>query len=320
MADRSQTHLALAKVEEQEPLEVVLARLSKEAEEEGQAEHEANGGSLITQYVELSLTKLSHYEQALDKHRGHVVARQEEELRAIAERHAEQLVGLDDEIAKARDAIGALQGKEAPSLKALARAKRAGSTNGRRTQPKRTGVKTGGGTATGQGISLEAAAQCAAVIKRVIAAKQAAGKQDTRVTQKEIYRDRDLDWDQTKGSKAFLVLLDLEFLRKNGVIGRAQGYSIMDEDAVDKELERVAERTQRYQRRDFDDGTDNRDRIREVLKQVGSITGIENLATMADVPRGSMRDLLVGLEEDELIHVDRPEKKGRPLVISTLEG
>lgn len=232
-----------------------------------------------------------------------------DERATIVQRHEQELAGVDRDIKVLSDAIAGLTGKPAPALKAIAKRKR---------QPGRVGRVTGAGTATGFGVSLEAALVGSRALKKMIEDKVAAGEEPT-FTQKEFYRYEGLDWDQSKGSQAVRFFRQINFLRKAGRSNEtgAELWAIMDADAVEREVELAEKRTEEYERRVLANTPvgDSRDRVLNYLSEHGEIVGLRALADVTAINRGSIDGVVKALEEDNLVAVERPETKGKPLTI-----
>lgn len=147
--------------------------------------------------------------------------------KTITDRHKQELLEIDAQIAKIGNVLRAL-GEEVPSY-----------VPGKKTQkPNISGrkmasmilVQRASGTPTGYGISLEAAVEAAEVIKKI-------SESNEFFTQKEAYRE--MDWDQSKGSACFRFFESIGFLKPTNRVtpnGRAVMYKIDDFDAIDRVL------------------------------------------------------------------------------------
>lgn len=222
-----------------------------------------------------------------------------DERAAIAQRHEQELAGVEDDIKHIQNAIAGLTGKPAPALKKLAK---------RKTQPRRIGRSTGAGTATGFGVSLEAVLVAGNALKEMVAEKEASGEPPT-FTQKELYRYPALDWDQSKGSQAIRYMRSIGFIRRAGrhPSTQAELWAIMDPDALDHQAKLAAERTEEHEREAAQRGQDDpRERIVDAVREAGGEVGsLTELARLTGIQRTTVGHLVQALEEENAVVVKR---------------
>lgn len=220
-----------------------------------------------------------------------MLAAKREEKATILARHEQELAGINDELTILSNTVRALTGKplKEPKLK---------------KQPGRIGVPQANGTATGFGVTIEAASEAADFIRTL----------PQPFTQAEFYRGFGVD--QGKGSGFIRYLRHIDFLRKAGVRADAKGkpelWAIMDDQAVEKVRQAAQEAAEQAvaARTAPPEDPDRFERVVSYLKDHGVVMGWATVAHDCGIPKGSI-DLVKGrLIDGGLVKVG-PSKAGQ---------
>lgn len=223
----------------------------------------------------------------------------------VVQRHGKELAAIDNDIKLIESTIAGLTGRPAPAMKQFKK----------KPQPRRVGRSTATGTATGFGISLEAAYVASKAIIRMVAERVERGEPET-FTQKEFYKH--LDWDQSKASQAVRFFRDIEFLRKAGrrEDTGAELWAVMDAEAVERQVRMAEQRTEEYDRQIRGESANPRERIVDCLREAGEFESWSALARASGIPKGSIDGICKPLAEEGVIAVHRPGTKGGKVKIT----
>ncbi|WP_028058280.1 hypothetical protein [Candidatus Solirubrobacter pratensis] len=229
------------------------------------------------------------YDEAIHEYREHLAGLARTEKGILQLHGILQSAGMDVELPPEIEVAPAASGKK-PAKKKAAR---------------RTYVMRANGTATGHGISMEAAKPFADAVLKLVDERAAAG-QEPLVTQTEIYRA--LGEDQTKGSAAFRWFRAIEFIGKAGRQAGDRGsmlmyWRVLKRHAVDEAIAAAERAADEEMSAAVPDDPQMRN-VLDFIEQEGHVRGWSTLARACDLSDRDLSSVKAKLRVSELVEVD----------------